>query len=86
MSDVEMEACLLLSLFVLVSMSACTDPLLGPTPVSLTCRASSSMEEFDLKKRTFGAYGSDCRLELPVPLDNHSIPNSVNQGLLTIRK
>jgi hypothetical protein len=44
------------------------------------------MKEFDLKKRTFGLHGVDCQLELPAPLENHSIPGRVNQGLLTIRR
>jgi hypothetical protein len=56
------------------------------THASETPAMRSLMKEFDLKKRTFGAHGSDCRLELPAPLDNHSIPDRVNQGLLTIRR
>jgi hypothetical protein len=44
------------------------------------------MKEFDLKKRNFGLHDPDCRMELPTPLENHSIPGRVDQGLLTIRR
>jgi hypothetical protein len=44
------------------------------------------MKEFDLKKKHFAVGSSDCHLELPAPLENHSIPGRVNQGLLTVKR
>jgi len=44
------------------------------------------MKDFDLKKKHFTVGSFDCQIELPPPLENHSVPGYVDLGLLTIKK
>lgn len=56
------------------------------THTSETPAMRSLMKDFDLKKKHFTAGSSDCKLELPPPLENLIIQGRVNQGLLTIKR
>jgi len=56
------------------------------TYASETPAMRSLMEDFDLEKKHFTVGSSDCRIELPPPLQNLVIPGRVNQGLLTIKR